>query len=66
MRRDDEWRWWCLACAQDTDKAPCEHCGAGHDEVLVLPPGTKPPTTDAEIDALGSVDSYEWPEEAYS
>jgi predicted RNA-binding protein with PUA domain len=58
MRHDDEWRWWCAGCTELTDTAPCEHCGRGHDDVRVLPPGTDPPTTEAEIDALGSVDDY--------
>jgi predicted RNA-binding protein with PUA domain len=61
-----EYRWWCLGCGKYTEKAPCEHCSAGHEEVLVIDPGMHPPLSraDAEL-CYGSVLDYDWPEEAY-
>lgn len=59
------WRWWCCECRRDTDYAPCEHCGAPHDSVLVLEPGQRPPATEDEFATTQSVEYYDWPEECY-
>lgn len=64
-RIDPEWLWWCSGCERNTEMAPCEHCGAGHDEVLVLEPGQRPPLRVIERDGWPTVEDYEWPEEAY-
>jgi hypothetical protein len=66
-----EWLWWCGSCGQHTEQAPCEHCGASADEIIVLPPGVGAPSVEnAEVlldsGVLLSVDSYDWPEEAYA
>lgn len=64
-RQNEAWRWYCMACLQDTERAPCEHCGADHDSIAVLEPGAAPPATEAECDEAATIEDFDWPEEAY-
>lgn len=61
----NEIRWFCIGCWEYTEHAPCEHCGAGHDAIVVIDADREPPTTDAEADHLPTVEDFEWPPEAY-
>jgi hypothetical protein len=69
-KSDTEWLWWCGSCGKYTERVPCEHCGVSAEEIIVLPPGTMAPALE-NVEALLcdgallSVDSYDWPEEAY-
>jgi hypothetical protein len=61
----DERLWWCCQCERVCDHAPCEHCGAPADCVLVLAAGMTPPSTEAEAEAIGSVEDYDWPPDTW-
>lgn len=62
---DNEWLWWCINCGHYTDKAPCEHCESGNEEILVLKPGQNPPRDSSNIEDYLCVEDYDWPESAY-